>query len=384
MTAPRDPSIPGELDRALDAVPDGEALRAIWRALPDPPRSAAADPAADAQRSAAWARLRTRLDDPARLPSPDDEAPGIALVRETGAAAAPIAARDITETDAAADVRTHPVAPPMRREGAGTRGVPSPPRATPVPAFAGRSRWIAAAALFVLAAGGGAWRARPEQLTVQPGAAPRHFLLADGSRLVLASGSSARLARGFRGVLGAATPVRSIRLEGEGFFTVARDGRPFLVETDDATIRVLGTRFDVRTASGGGGTRVLVESGRVSVAARHAAAAALELGAGDGTMVQGDTPLRAMVLPVARLTAWRSGGLAALDETLGAVLHEMQRRFGVRITLEGAIATTARVSLFYPSVPAVESVLADLCTMQGLTYRRTSDGYVIAPGPARP
>jgi transmembrane sensor len=342
MTAPRDPSIPGELDRALDARPDGDALRAVWQALPDASRSVAADPAADAQRAAAWARLRARLDDPARVPSPDDAAEGIALVR--GAA----------------------------------------PRVTPAPVRRGLPRWIAAAALLLLVAGAGVWRAGPEQLTVDAGATPRHFLLADGSRLVLAPGSSAHLARGFRGVLGSATPVRSVRLEGEAFFTVARDGRPFVVETDDATIRVLGTRFDVRTAPGTGGTRVLVESGRVSVAARHDGADAIELGAGDGTVVQGNSPLRLMALPVARLTSWRAGGLAALDEPLGAVLEEMQRRFGVRIALEGGVATAARVSLFYPSVPAVESVLADLCTMQGLTYRRTSDGYVIAPGPARP
>jgi transmembrane sensor len=384
MTAPRDPSIPGELDRALDAVPDGEALRAVWRAIPEAPRTAA-DPAADAQRDAAWARLRSRLDDPTRIATRDGESEGIRLVRETRAAPSPGAVRAETEDGASAGARA---------SSAPRAGAPPAPRRAPVgrgaraaSALRGRlrSRWVAAAALLLLVgAGGAAWRARPEQLSVAAGAGPRHFLLADGSRLVLAPGSSARLARGFRGLLGAAAPVRSVRLEGEGFFTVARDGRPFIVETEDATVRVLGTRFDVRASPGDGGTRVLVESGRVSVARRHAAAAALELGAGDGTVVQGDSPLRVMALPVTRLTSWRTGGLAALDEPLGAVLAELQRRFGVRITLEGEVATAAQVSLFYPSVPAVESVLADLCTMRGLTYRRTSDGYVIAAGPARP
>jgi ferric-dicitrate binding protein FerR (iron transport regulator) len=80
----------------------------------------------------------------------------------------------------------------------------------------------------------------------------------------------------------------------------------------------------------------------------------------------------------ARVGAWRQGGLAALDEPLRDVLAELTRRYGTEIVLEGDVAGDALVSLFYPQAPALDVVLADLCTAQGLRFRQTSRGVVIA------
>jgi hypothetical protein len=42
------------------------------------------------------------------------------------------------------------------------------------------------------------------------------------------------------------------------------------------------------------------------------------------------------------------------------------------------------VSLFYPSMPAITVVLADLCTAQGLRFERTSRGYHLTRSIGRP
>lgn len=54
---------------------------------------------------------------------------------------------------------------------------------------------------------------------------------------------------------------RKITLHGEGFFEVEKDGRPFIVETKDARIKVLGTKFVVSEENGV--TRVSVLEGKV-------------------------------------------------------------------------------------------------------------------------
>ena len=80
-------------------------------------------------------------------------------------------------------------------------------------------------------------------------------------------------------------------------------------------------------------------------------------------------------LPVERVGSWRSGGLTVVDEPLSAILRELSLRFDVRITLVDPGPGGNRLSVFYPEVDSLETVLADLATQQNLRYRRTSDGW---------
>lgn len=67
------------------------------------------------------------------------------------------------------------------------------------------------------------------------------LLLSDGTKAYLNSGSSLKYPVSFL-----AAKDRNVFLTGEAFFDVAKDAdRPFIVNTDEVNIRVLGTRFNV-------------------------------------------------------------------------------------------------------------------------------------------
>jgi transmembrane sensor len=58
--------------------------------------------------------------------------------------------------------------------------------------------------------------------------------------------------------------LRKVKLEGEAFFDVAPDkSRPFIIEVDSVTVRVVGTSFNVRNTTDY--TEIIVESGVVQV-----------------------------------------------------------------------------------------------------------------------
>jgi ferric-dicitrate binding protein FerR (iron transport regulator) len=63
--------------------------------------------------------------------------------------------------------------------------------------------------------------------------------LADGSRVWLNAGSSLRYPVGFQ------DSVRQVFLEGEAYFEVNHDGKPFIVSTGSMNTRVLGTSFNI-------------------------------------------------------------------------------------------------------------------------------------------
>lgn len=326
--------LPPELEAALAARPDAAELRDVWHRLPGPP-----PPTADATaRDAAWARLSARLHAPDRRPAPDDDDDDVVLrLRVEASASAP---RSVARV------------------------------------------WLARAAMTAIAVlgAGASWRIVPETLDAPAGRRPFETTLADGTQLVLSPGSRVRISRALGGPRWWRSAARVVRLEGQGFFAVARDGRRFEVRTADATVEVLGTRFDVRAPLGGAGTRVAVEEGRVAVAATSPASGGsgrAELLAGDAAVVEAGAPVRLAPSLSARATAWRSGGLAAIDDPLSAVLEEIARRTGLEITLDDAARRVGPVSAFYATLPAPETIVSDLATAHGLTFSRTSRGFAV-------
>lgn len=84
--------------------------------------------------------------------------------------------------------------------------------------------------------------------------------LPDGSRAVLASGTTIVLSKGF--VAGA----REVELDGEGFFEVTgKAGQPFIVHTGNLLIEVLGTRFHIDAWRKNAGEEVDLLAGRLRV-----------------------------------------------------------------------------------------------------------------------
>jgi ferric-dicitrate binding protein FerR (iron transport regulator) len=349
MSTPRS-SRPAALDAALSTRPDGDVLATLWDALPAAAATDDAAATADAARDAAWASLSARVFDPTRVPYTDDVPAPMALVAEP-------------------------------EDGDLPAATVAPARATVSPVVVARSRWswrrVAGAAGVAAALVAVVWGTTPSTMQGVPGTAATSVVLADGSTVWLDAGSRLSWSRRLGWPRALRPAVRVVRVEGQAFFAVARDGRPFEVQTTDATVRVLGTRFEVRTRSSG--SQVAVEEGRVAVTAR-ASGARVELGAGDATRVAPAGMTVAHVAP-SRVATWRVGGFAAVDEPLRDVLAELARRYDTAITIDADVEADALVSVFYPQAVSLETVLADLCTTHGLRFRQQSRGIVITNAP---
>lgn len=87
-----------------------------------------------------------------------------------------------------------------------------------------------------------------------------NLTLDDGTSVVLNSASVLRYPSNF------SDSTREIELEGEAFFSVARDeSKPFLVHTGEATVQVLGTKFNVNAYTEKDKVEVAVAEGKVAV-----------------------------------------------------------------------------------------------------------------------
>ncbi|MEM1044336.1 MAG: FecR domain-containing protein [Bacteroidota bacterium] len=216
--------------------------------------------------------------------------------------------------------------------------------------------WLATASLRTGdAPGPRTWATGPTQSATVP--------LADGSRVVLASGTT----------LTRTDPTsRDYVLTGAARFEVARDeARPFTVETEHGMARVLGTVFTVSAAVDADSMAVSVEEGRVAVRSSGSA--------GEVVLVTGEVASarvdRAPVL-VAAAVPEVAAVPDAVDSSpavgvslrfdgapLAAVAAALSQVHGVTVEVEGAEAARLPVTADYTGVSlddAVESLDAIL------------------------
>lgn len=268
-----------------------------------------------------------------------------------------------------------------------SRGIPPAPRhrATDRAAQKRASRptqrpaWTALAASLLVAALGVAWWAQPITQVARPG--DRLAVeLPDGSHVELNSGSQLRYARRFG-------DVRRVHLLGEAFFDVAEAARPFRVETFNAQVEVLGTRFGVRAWPDGldDGTTVALETGRVALAPAGQPDRAVILQPGETRRVaeRGGRDLPdSSAVSVEDATAWRRGDLVYRDQLLGVILDDVERRFDVAIQVQPERLSRTRVGMALRRPADAESVVRDLSLALGLQYRETRSGFeLFAPPP---
>ncbi len=224
-----------------------------------------------------------------------------------------------------------------------------------------------------------AWWRQPVTVAVPPGGHAT-VTLPDGSTVELNSASHLRYVRGFAAWPLVPADARLVRLEGEAFFDVVPDAdRPFIVETFNARVEVLGTRFNVRARAGrdAEATEVALVSGRVRVVRREAARQPMVLAEAGEVARVGPRPAPVRVTPLEQVLAWRQQGFTAIDEPVGAILAEVERRFALTIETDVGIALADSMTLFYLHDATAEKILHDLCLSQRCHYRKTSRGYVL-------
>jgi transmembrane sensor len=190
--------------------------------------------------------------------------------------------------------------------------------------------------------------------------------LADGSVLQLNTQSQARVAY--------TDGMREIELKGEALFTVAKEvRRPFLVRTHDATVRALGTRFNVYEQ--GVGTRVAVLEGRVRVSAASPGSP-FDLSAGEEAEVTQRAAHKAIRPNVKVATAWRDRTLVFERATLSDVAREFNRYNTTQIEIDPATGEANRLSGTFDARHP-ESLLLWLQSRSDLAVDRRGNSYLV-------
>lgn len=145
-----------------------------------------------------------------------------------------------------------------------------------------------------------------------------------------------------------------VLLEGEAFFDVTPDPkRPFIIDTGNQKIRVVGTKFNVRKSNGD--VRVAVVEGVVAVSRSRAHETEgrepevlddylLEAGSVGSFSASAEVIVPKSYAQVSQAHQWRKGLFRFDDETLAAVVDEFNRYRTTKLRIVDADAGNLRIS----------------------------------------
>lgn len=230
---------------------------------------------------------------------------------------------------------------------------------------------VAAAALIVLGFG---FLFVPITVTV-PNAETAVIELPDGSTVELNSGSTVQYSRLF------AFTDRNVTLNGEAYFSIEKEEKPFIVEANGTAIEVTGTEFNVRSWSSDPAieTTVTVTEGTVEFYPQDKKMNRVSLEAGQTSRL--NPKMSSPALPSStspdEALAWRERRLVFQETPLITILHDLERSFDVNIELDVEGMEYETLTAYYNRPANVETILEDICTVKGLRYTKTTNGYRI-------
>ena len=199
---------------------------------------------------------------------------------------------------------------------------------------------------------------------------PEEVRLNDGSAIHLNTGSSIEYPETF------ADNHRTVVLDGEAFFDVARDTTSaFIIHVEDAVIEVLGTSFNVSSQEGS--VTVSVVTGKVELRMKRDASVKRILTAGEQATLDPDMKMiDEIAAPAADYLFWKNRTLNYQDVPLSNVVNQLNLHYGSNISIEDSTAFNCLLSSRFEDMEVTEIVEVITATFD-LEIEETEDQLIL-------
>jgi ferric-dicitrate binding protein FerR (iron transport regulator) len=170
--------------------------------------------------------------------------------------------------------------------------------------------------------------------------------------------------------------ARHVALKGEAFFRVRQTGTPFIISTDIATIRVLGTEFNVRVRDDRMEVAVIRGSVQVSALGERGDSAIVLVAGQIALCTRDGFPGALGPLPSAEYPGWVHGKFVFQRTSLVSACEEIESQFDVTITIDNPRLRAETITGIVDGRNA-ERALATLANLTGTKYRHENNSYIL-------
>lgn len=156
----------------------------------------------------------------------------------------------------------------------------------------------------------------------------KEIVLPDGSKVVLNAHSTITYPSKF------ADAERKVKLEGEAFFNVTKNAeKPFIIEAEDAEVRVLGTSFNVNASIPGNKVEVFVETGLVQLTRKNKQNDKILINPGDVGILYSNQLVKEKNQNE-NIIAWKTKEIIFREDNLEEVIQVLNKVYNTEIVCE--------------------------------------------------
>jgi len=155
------------------------------------------------------------------------------------------------------------------------------------------------------------------------------LVLSDSTEVFINAGSTFQYPIEFKG------DERIVKLEGEAYFNVAKDqSRKFIVESENITVNVTGTSFNLKVYEDDLTVETTLETGSINVHTKGMAGF-IELKPGQHFSFNPAEQIHTLkYVDTQYYTSWKDGNFAFFHMSFSEICKLMERRFGVNIEIK--------------------------------------------------
>ena len=209
----------------------------------------------------------------------------------------------------------------------------------------------------------------PEQLSITA-QEQSDFTLPDGSVVTLKKGATLKYPEEFE-------DERRVTFEGEAFFdVVSNPQKPFIINADDTETMVLGTSFNLKTATSHTGFELVLVEGKVSFSTPNEKVVLtpgqrVSLGA-NGLLEKTENTNR-------NFQAWQTGTLVFENAKMSDVFQDIGNAYNVRFEMENAAFASCTLTARYDQED-LDSILNTLEILFNTSFNKQQETILVSGG----
>lgn len=198
--------------------------------------------------------------------------------------------------------------------------------------------------------------------------------LADGTTILLNSSTKITYPSKFE------DSTRVVALDGEAYFSVASDAtKPFIVKTNNLSVRVLGTKFNISAYPTNDRTIATLNSGKIQVDIQSGKTDSKYILKPNQEIVFNKIDNSVLINTVTgENSSWKDGSLVFQDATFNDIVNTIERRYGVTINYskQAFLNTPYTIKFIHnESLEDVLNVLQDV--VGGFEYKKENSNITI-------
>lgn len=208
-------------------------------------------------------------------------------------------------------------------------------------------------------------------ITLETFQSTRKIQLEDGTKVWVNKNSKFMYPEKFKGT------ERLVKLSGEAFFEVSKNGNPFKVETEKVLVKVLGTKFNIRCLKTDKLADVIVEEGKVMFTSKRNPTVNTILTRGErGVLNDASNTISKENISPPQFLSWINQSLIFENTPMKQVGVTLERYFNKKIIVPDALKNCLITGTFQH--PELKETLDIICTMVGFSYSEKADTLIFS------